>query len=70
MNGRTQMAVFSGLVTMLTVVALVYVYVAPLESMRLTRDGVSYYAPPVIHPETGKPLDLNELVRHFRGIDP
>ena len=31
----------------------------------LTRDGVSYYAPPVIHPETGKPLDLNELVRHY-----
>jgi hypothetical protein len=53
MNGRVQMAVFSGLVTVLSVAALVYVYVVPLESMRLTRDGVSYYAPPVIHPETG-----------------
>ena len=67
MNGRTQLVIFSGLVTVLTVVSLVYVYVAPLESMRLTRDGVSYYAPPVIHPDTGKSLDLNELVRHFRG---
>ena len=67
MNGRAQMAAFSGLVTVLTVAALVYVYVVPLESMLLTRDGVSYYAPPVIHPDTGKPLDLNELVRHFRG---
>ena len=67
MNGRTHMAVFSGLVTVLTVASLVYGYVAPMESMRLTRDGVSYYAPPVIHPETGKPLDLNELVRHYRG---
>ena len=67
MNGRMILAAFSGLITVLTVAALVYVYVAPLESMRLTRDGVSYYAPPVIHPETGKPLDLNELVRHYRG---
>jgi len=66
MNGRTILATFSVLVTVLTVASLIYVYVVPLESMRLTRDGVSYYAPPVTHPDTGKPLDLNKLVRHFR----
>ena len=67
MNGRTQMALYAGLVTALTVAALVYVYVVPLEGMRMTRDGVPYYTPPVVHPETGEALDLNELVRHYKG---
>ena len=47
--------------------ALVYVYAMPPESLRVTREGVPFFTPPVVHPETGEPLDMDELVRHFKG---
>jgi hypothetical protein len=47
--------------------SLIYVYVIPPPSLKLTREGVPFFTPPVAHPETGEPLDLRDLVRHFRG---
>ncbi|MCB1761920.1 MAG: hypothetical protein KDI27_02115 [Gammaproteobacteria bacterium] len=47
--------------------SLLYIYGLPPDSLRQTRDGVPFFTPPVIHPETGEPLDLGELVRHFKG---
>lgn len=67
MSGRLQMQVFSGAVVALMVGALVYVYGAPPESMRVTRDGVPYFTPPVVNPATGESLDVNALARHFKG---
>ena len=55
------------LVTLISLGALVFVYVYPPESLRSTRDGVPFFTPPVEHPETGEPLDLGELIRHYRG---
>jgi len=54
-------------ISLICVASLVYVYIMPPESLRVTRDGIPFFMPPVAHPETGEPLDLGELVRHFKG---
>lgn len=61
------MKVFSTLVGALSLATLVYVYAFPPESMRYSRQGVPYFTPPVVHPETGESLDLDDLVRHYKG---
>lgn len=57
----------AGIVTLASVATLIYVHVFPPPSMRLTREGVPHFTPPVINPATGEPLDVGELVRHYRG---
>ncbi len=54
-------------VAAVSVVALAYIYVVPPQSMRVSRDGVPHFTPRVEHPETGKALDMGELIRHYRG---
>jgi len=54
-------------ISLVCLASLVYVYALPPESLRVTRDGIPFFTPPVAHPETGEPLDLGELVRHFKG---
>jgi hypothetical protein len=61
------MRIFAAIVALLSAAALVYVYAAPLPSMRLSRDGVPHFTPPTVHPVTGEPLELARLVRHFKG---
>ncbi|MEJ5211478.1 MAG: hypothetical protein WHV61_08635 [Burkholderiales bacterium] len=46
------------------------VYVHPPASMKVTRDGVPYFTPPVIDPTTGKPVTVEALVRHYKGAKP
>jgi hypothetical protein len=59
--------VYVGIVTLLSLVTLVYVYAVPLQSARVSRDGVPHFTPPVAHPETGEPLDMGALIRHYKG---
>lgn len=54
-------------VTMITVAGLFYVYIKPPPSMLTDRDGVAHFTPPVMHAETGEPVALGELMRHYRG---
>lgn len=54
-------------VAAVSLVTLVYVYMKPLQSMHVTRDGVAHFSPPVINPDTGEAIALGTLVRHFRG---
>jgi hypothetical protein len=58
---------FVVLVAFLSISVLIYVYSTPIESMRKTRNGVPYFTPPVINPETGKAISVDELVRHYKG---
>jgi len=55
-----------GLVSAISVVGLVYVYAFPPPSLRMTCENVSHFAPPVKHPETGEPMSLNNMTRHYR----
>lgn len=61
------MRLFVGGITALSLAILVYVYAFPPESTRVSRDGVPFFTSPVMHPETGEPLDVNVLARHFKG---
>lgn len=55
------------LVTAISLGAIIYVFAYPPQSLQTTRDGVPFFTPPVVHPETGEPLDLGELIRHYKG---
>ncbi len=67
MNGSLQMRIFVGIVALLSFAALVYIHAFPPHSMRVSRDGVPYFTPPTVNPETGQPLEIDRLVRHFKG---
>jgi hypothetical protein len=45
---------------------LAYVCVWPPSSLRADRNGVPYFAPPIVHPFGGDPLRLDDLVRHYK----
>lgn len=46
---------------------LLWMTFAPPPGMKVTKDGVPYFAPPVIHPVSGAAIPLDTLVRHYRG---
>ena len=58
---------FVCVITALSVSILFYVYAFPPESTRTSKNGVPFFTPSVTHPETGKALDVNMLVRHYKG---
>ncbi len=59
--------IFVCTISALSVGVLFYVYAFPPESTRTSKDGVPFFTPSVIHPETGKALNVNMLVRHYKG---
>lgn len=67
MSGFLQMRVFVAVVALTSLVSLIYINAFPPPSLRVTRDGVPYFTPPTVNPETGKPLEIDRLVRHFKG---
>jgi hypothetical protein len=58
---------YVGTVSLVSLVALIYIYAFPPSSMLTSRDGVPHFTPQIMHPETGKALDMGELIRHYRG---
>lgn len=67
MSGYIQMRVFVAIVALSSLAALAYIHAFPPPSMRVSRDGVPYFTPPTVNPETGKPLEIDRLVRQFKG---
>ena len=65
--GRIQMLGIAGLGAAITIATFVYIVVSPPAYLHQTRDGVPYFTPPVVDPATGKPLDVDMLVRHYKG---
>ncbi|ESQ16170.1 MAG TPA: hypothetical protein DDY14_04275 [Chromatiaceae bacterium] len=66
-KGELQMAIFSGLVLLITLVGIGYVFIAQPDYLRQDRDGVPYFTPLVENPETGEAVDMGTLIRHYRG---
>lgn len=67
MAARLLMRLLIALSLVAVVGGLAYVYMLPPESMRVTRDGVPYFTPPVAHPMTGEAIPVERLVRHYKG---
>ena len=64
---KVLMRTFIGLVALISLGGLTSVYSKPIDSMKKTRNGVPYFTPPVINPETGNPITIDALVRHYKG---
>lgn len=47
--------------------SLLWMTFAPPPGMKATKDGVPYFTPPVIHPISSEPVQVETLVRHYRG---
>lgn len=67
MTARLLMHFLVALSAIIVVGGLAYVYVKPPESMRVNRDGVPYYTPPVVNPMTGEAIAVEQLVQHYKG---
>lgn len=65
--GQWQMAIYSTVVGLIGIGSFVYILVKQPAYLHASRNGVPYFTPHVINPAGGKPLDLNELVRHYKG---
>jgi len=71
MSARTRSAlaarIYVAAVAIISLATLIYVFAFPPPSMQMSAEGVPYFTPPVINPENGESLDVDSLVRHFKG---
>lgn len=66
-KGYFAMLTISVSVTLLSIASLGYILIEKPDYLRADRDGVPFYTPEVIHPESGEAVNLGELIRHFKG---
>ena len=67
MSKQLQLTVFSVVVAVASAVCAVYVLIQPAERFAKSREGTPFFTPPVIDPDTGESLDLDELIRHYKS---
>ena len=67
MAARVLMRLVIAVSVFAVLVGLIFVYLKPPPSMKLTRDGVPHLSPPVAHPVTGEAISLERLVQHYKG---
>jgi hypothetical protein len=51
----------------MTVVIFIYMFAKTPESLKASRNGVPFFTPAAIHPESGEILSIETLVKHFKG---
>ncbi|MCW8904990.1 MULTISPECIES: hypothetical protein [Sedimenticola] len=66
-KGYLAMLTLSVAVTAVSVGSLSYIVIAQPDYLHADRDGVPFYTPQVINPEGGEPLNMGELIRHYKG---
>lgn len=66
-NQERFMRLYVAAVSLVCIVGLAVVYGMPPDSMKTNRDGVDHFTPSVINPETGDPIEMGDLIKHFRG---
>lgn len=64
---QLQLAVFAAVIGVVSAVAVVHVLIQPAERFAKSREGTPFFTPPVINPDTGEALDLDELIRHYKS---
>jgi len=62
-----QLLVISILIIIMTVVIFFYMFAKTPESLKTSRNGVPFFSPAAIHPESGETLSIETLVKHFKG---
>ncbi len=61
------MDIYALMALVITLAGLAWMLIAPPQSLRADRDGVAYFTPSVIQPETGKDVSVNDLIKNYRG---
>jgi len=51
----------------LSIATLFYVFIVPMPSMHISRDGIPHFTPNVIDPISGETIQIKKLVQHFKG---
>ena len=64
---QLQLAILSLLITLLTIGCFTYILWKQPPALHMTRDGVPFFTPAVIHPDTGESIPVGTLVRHFKA---
>ena len=59
--------VFVAVVCTLCIATLFYVFIVPMPSMYISRDGIPHFTPNVIDPVTGGTISIKRLVQHYKG---
>ena len=58
---------FVTVVCALSIATLLYVFIVPMPSMHISRDGIPHFTPNVIDPISGETIRIKKLVQHFKG---
>ena len=66
---QSQLAILALLVSLMTVGSFAYIAIQKPDSLRLSRDGVPFFIPLVIHPDTGEAISVDQLVEHFKSSE-
>ncbi len=69
MTREFQLSLFTALTAALSVACLVYILVASPDYLGKTSEGTPFFTPPLINPETGEAIELDELIRHYKYGD-
>ncbi len=64
---KVLMRLFVGIAAIVSIGGYLWMTLAPPPGLKLTRDGVPYFTPPVVHPISGEAISLEVLVRHYKG---
>jgi len=64
---RLLLRLLVGLSAAASIGGLAWMLVASPPGLKVTRDGVPYLMPPVVHPTTGEAVPVEALVRHYKG---
>jgi len=62
-----QLSLFTLAMGALSAASLIYVAAFRPDYLRESREGTPYFTPPVTNPEGGDPIDVDELIRHYRN---
>lgn len=64
---QIQLALLSIVVTVITLGSFAFILWKQPDSLRMSRDGVPYFTPAVIHPDSGNTVTVDELVQHYKA---
>ena len=64
---RMLMRLFAAVAAIISIGGFLWMTFAPPPGLKVTRDGVPYLTPPVLHPVSGEAIPLEKLVRHYKG---
>ena len=66
---QLQLSLFTALAAFLSVSCLAYILIASPDYLGKTSQGTAFFTPPLINPETGEAIELDELIRHYKSGD-